>query len=164
MSDFTVSERAARPTAVVRGKIPMSELPAFFGRAFMAVDAALRARGRRATGEPFAYYPSMPGETIEVEAGFPVDQPVLPAGEVVPSGLPGGTVVSGTHIGPYDTLVNTYAALSKWAAGQGLRLSGPMWEVYLSDPQREPDPSTWRTDVFACAVPIAVPASTRPFL
>jgi AraC family transcriptional regulator len=26
--------------------------------------------------------------------------------------------------------------------------SDEMWEVYLSDPQTEPDPATWRTQIF----------------
>jgi hypothetical protein len=40
-----------------------------------------------------------------------------------------------THLGPYEKLAETYTALANRAATQGLALSGPMWEVYLSDPQ-----------------------------
>jgi effector-binding domain-containing protein len=78
---------------------------------------------------------------------------------VVPSQLPGGTVVSGIHIGPYEKLAETYAAMGDWAATQGLTLSGPMWEVYRSDPQQEPDASTWRTEIFAYVVRASVPVS-----
>jgi len=76
---------------------------------------------------------------------------------VVPSQLPAGTIACATHVGPYESLAETYSAT------QGLALSGPMWEVYLSDPQLEPDPSTWRTDVCAYAVPapVAAVAGTR---
>jgi hypothetical protein len=29
-----------------------------------------------------------------------------------------------------------------------MKPTGSMWEVYLTDPEREPDPSRWRTGVF----------------
>ena len=119
----------------------------------------LNARGTPPTHEPFAYYPTTPSATIEVEAGFAVDEPIAPSGEVVPSQLPGGTVVGGIHIGPYEKLAETYTAMGDWAATQGLTLSGPMWEVYLSDPQQEPDASTWRTEIFAYVVRAPVPVS-----
>jgi effector-binding domain-containing protein len=159
MAGFTVFESPVQPTAVVRGTLVMSELPSFFGRAFSAVAAVLNAQGTPPTHEPFAYYPTMPGATIEVEAGFAVDAPIAPSGDVVPSQLPGGTVARGMHVGPYEKLAETYTAMGVWAATQGLTLSGPMWEVYLSDPQQEPDPSTWRTEIFAYAVPAPVAAS-----
>jgi effector-binding domain-containing protein len=42
----------------------------------------------------------------------------------------------------------TYAEMHSWMARQGLTPAGHMWEVYLSDPSTEPDPSTWRTQIF----------------
>jgi effector-binding domain-containing protein len=137
---FTVFESPAQPTAVVRGTPLMSELPSFFGRAFSAVAAVLNARGTPPTDEPFAYYPTTPGRTIEVEAGFAVDKPIAPAGDVVPSQLPGGTVARGMHIGPYEKLAETYSAMGDWAATQGLTLSGPMWECICRIRSRSPTP------------------------
>lgn len=159
MAPFGVFESAAQPTAVVRATLTVSELPAFFGRAFSSVAAVLSARGTPPNQAPFAYYPRLPGATIEVEAGFPVAAPIAASGEVVPSQLPAGTIARATHIGSYGQLTETYTALADWAAIQELALSGPMWEVYLSDPQLEPDPSTWRTDIFAYVVPAPVAAT-----
>jgi AraC family transcriptional regulator len=31
---------------------------------------------------------------------------------------------------------------------QGLEPAGAPWEVYVTDPGAEPDPSKWRTDIF----------------
>ena len=53
-----------------------------------------------------------------------------------------------SHVGPYDTMADTYTQLLAWAADNGLELATGMWEVYLSDPSAEPDPATWRTEVF----------------
>jgi effector-binding domain-containing protein len=89
----------------------------------------------------------MPAETVEVVVGFPVAGPIAAQGEVVPFELPGGRVVTGTHVGPYDTLTNTYEELTAWTQAEGLTLAEGMWESYLSDPSAEPDPATWRTQV-----------------
>ncbi len=56
------------------------------------------------------------------------------------------------HVGPYETLDQTYGALMGWIAEQGRSVAGPMWEVYWSDPGAEPDPTRWRTEVI---VPVA---------
>jgi effector-binding domain-containing protein len=157
---LTQFDTASRPTAVVRASLPVAALPGFFGRAFSAVAGALARRGTPPTSEPFAYYPRPPGDTIDVEAGFFVYEPITEplADGVVPSQLPTGTVVTTTHVGPYEKLADTYRAMAEWAATQGLMPSGPMWEVYLTDPMREPDASKWRTDLFVYVVPVPVAA------
>jgi len=52
------------------------------------------------------------------------------------------------HVGPYDTLSSTYEALQAWIETQGRTPATAMWEVYLTDPDQEPDPSKWRTEVY----------------
>ena len=62
--------------------------------------------------------------------------------------LPGGTVAAVTHLGPYENLRHTWAALTEWMRSQGLEGAGAPWEVYVTDPGAEPDASRWRTDIF----------------
>ena len=51
-------------------------------------------------------------------------------------------------VGPYDTTDKTYHVMVAWIGEQGLTPSDVRWETYLSDPQAEPDPATWRTQIF----------------
>jgi effector-binding domain-containing protein len=148
VTEYELRELPPQTTAVIRARLPMAELPGLFERAFREVWALLEAQGIEATGPPFGFYPSMPGETVEVEAGFPVGRRIEPAGNVVPSGLRGGRVVKALHVGPYEALAETYEALQRWMGEQGLEPAGGPWECYLSDPSREPDPATWRTQIF----------------
>lgn len=147
MSEIAVTEHTEQPTAVVRERVRLDQLPGFFSRAFREAAAALQAQGRHPSGPPFGKYTGMPTEAVDVEAGFPVSQPIAPAGEVVPGVLPGGRVVEAMHVGPYDTIQDTYAELRRYFAEHGLTPGEVMWEVYLSDPQRQPDPATWRTGI-----------------
>ena len=73
--------------------------------------------------------------------------------------LPGGSAAVAVHVGPYERLVDTYEALQAWVLEQGFELAWPMWEYYLSDPQSEPDPATWRTRI---VWPVRASAASAP--
>jgi len=147
MAEFEIIEVAPRHAAIVRGRLPVGELPAFFGVAFTSVMKVLAEQGMAPIGPPFGYYPCPPDDRVDVEAGFPTAEPVEPSGDVVPLVLPHGRAVRTVHVGPYDTMHETYAALTAWMAEHGERPCDQMWETYLSDPTAEPDPSTWRTEI-----------------
>jgi effector-binding domain-containing protein len=59
-------------------------------------------------------------------------------GRVEPVLLPGGEVAVACHVGPYETLSETYGVMQRWIAEHGRSSSGPMWEVYLDDPSVVP--------------------------
>ncbi len=147
MSDIRVVVVVEQPTAGVRESVPMAELSEFFARAFRETTAALHAQGLHPVGPPFGLYRGAPGATVDVEAGFPVASPVAAAGAVVPDHLPGGKAIEALHTGPYDTMARTYAEIEAFAADQGLSRGATVWETYLSDPETEPDPATWRTRI-----------------
>ncbi len=131
----------------VRGEVAMTELPHFFARAFRDAAEAAAATGVEIVGPPFGFYPEMPTETVVVEAGFPVATPAADHGAAHRLVLPGGRVVRAIHIGPYDTMERTYKELQSWMEQHDVRPAVGMWECYLSDPQAEPDPATWRTAI-----------------
>jgi effector-binding domain-containing protein len=116
MSEFSLVERAPQPTAVIRASLLVSDIPAFLGRAYRTVMQVLASQGMTPVGEPFAYYLVAPTTTVQLEAGFPVAGSFPMKGDVVPGELPGGTVATGTHVGPYEKMVDT---------GQGLKRSRP---------------------------------------
>ena len=147
MSTFTTATIAPQPAAAIHAEVPLAELPNVFDQGYPAIAAAVAAAGRTIVAPPFGFYPRMPGETVEVWLGFPIDAPIEATGEVQPFELPGGTAVVGEHVGPFDTLSETYEALAAWAADQGIELAGSVWETYVTDPSAEPDPSRWRTAV-----------------
>jgi effector-binding domain-containing protein len=147
VTTFRVEEIEPRAAAAVRAEVPMAEIRDVFDRAFPAVVQALAAQGVEPAGAPFGFYPRMPGETVAVVVGFPASGPVAADGEVEPFELPGGRVVTGTHVGPYEALEQTYGELVAWAQAEGLTLGEGMWESYLTDPSAEPDPATWRTQL-----------------
>lgn len=132
-------------TAVVRESVPMSELTGFFDRAFHAAMTACQEQDVAVTGPPFAMYYGMPGESVDIAAGFPTASAISPAGDVVPSELPGGRAGRLLHVGSYDTLERAYGRLMGWLGEQGLTPSQVMWESYLNEPTPDGDPNANQT-------------------
>ena len=136
----------AHHTAVVRETIGQNDIPTAIGRMFQLVTEALHRQGVEPSGSPFARYHSF-GDTVDLEAGVPVPTPIQPDGTVVPGELPAGPAALAVHAGPYEGLAGTYAAIEAWLASTGRTASGGPWEIYLTDPSAEPDPTKWLTEV-----------------
>ena len=148
--DIAEKTLAPQPVATMRRTTTLDSVGAALHAILPPVWSYLEAQGVPAAGPPFVRYHAREGERVDIEAGFPVAAPLdAPegAGEVAGSELPGGPAVAAWHVGPYDTLSETYAALEAWLAAQGRAPAGAPWEVYWTDPGAEPDPSRWRTEI-----------------
>ena len=147
MTDFTIQDLPALPIAARRATVPFSGLKDFFDTTLPAVWQAMAAQNLTPVGPPLARYWGMPGETVDVEAGFPVIG-FTDTGDIHAATLPGGPAGVAIHVGPYDSLAQTWEALAEWGRAQGFhRRDDQCWEIYLSDPGAEPDPATWRTQL-----------------
>lgn len=136
-----------QPTLVMTAKLAMPEIPEFLQTAYGTVARVAGSRGVGFAGPPFARYRFLDDEIAEIEAGFPVTGPVEPSDDVVPSSLPGGAAAVVIYLGPYEQMEPAFDALQSWIEDRGAIPEGPHWEVYLSDPTTEPDPSAWRTEI-----------------
>lgn len=147
MAEFSILELEEEHTAAVRRTVPRSELTGFFDTAFVTVLEALQRAGRQPAGAPFARYRGDPTDVVDVEAGFPVTEPLADTDELVAGTLPAGRAVEAVHVGSYDDLRSTYDRIWAWAAEHHLELGTEMWERYESGPASDPDPATWRTRI-----------------
>lgn len=136
-----------REVAIISAEVPPAELPKTIGEAMCEIEAHLTEAGVEIAGPPFVRYLGFGPGPLKAEIGFPVLRPAPHVGRMYPGRLPGGRVASIVHIGPYETLEQTYGKLQAWLAEAGIQGTGPMWEVYWSDPEAEPDPATWRTEI-----------------
>ncbi len=153
MEDVTTSEPelddlGAMATAVVGGVVPMAEIADFFDRAFSELAAVLDRQGIAPTGPAFARYCGPPGETADLEVGFPVQGSVVPEGQVYPSSLPAGRVARLVHVGGYEGIGETWGRLGSWIAEQDLTPGTDLWEVYVVEPDPDMAPGDLRTNLF----------------
>lgn len=61
--------------------------------------------------------------------------------------LPEQRVATVTHRGAFDTISDAAAAAGRWITEQRRERVGPLFNVYINGPGRNPDPTTWVTEV-----------------
>lgn len=142
---------AEQPTAVRRATLTPAEMRAWFPQAYGEVVEFLRGQDKAPAGHPFARYHQLPGGRFEVEAGFPVAASVDSDGKTSASSLPGGRVAVAVHVGPYDTLGESYASVAEWLRLRDAVAAGDPWEIYHDPPTG--DPSAWRTEIVQPYIP-----------
>lgn len=110
-------------------------------------------------GPPFVRYFSRSDQLIEYQAGLPVFK--LPAGSgpdaetsITATSLPAGPAIATVHVGRYEDLPDAHAFLRSWAERAERAPGGAMWEVFLTNPMTQRDPSKWRTKVFLPLAPL----------
>lgn len=146
--NFATTEIESQSIVGIRATTSMEEIAQVIGALFGEIMEYLTGNGLAPAGMPFTIYHEMDHETLEMECGMPVASTVEGTGRVRPGELPAGKVATVTHMGPYEQLGQTWSALKEWMDEAGLEAAGAPWEVYMTDPGEEPDPSKWRTDIF----------------
>ncbi|MGH2994210.1 MAG: GyrI-like domain-containing protein [Solirubrobacterales bacterium] len=137
-----------QPIAAARVTTPPSQLAGAFREVLPEVASYLQSVGATPTGPPFARFFDYTEEEADFEAGFPVAEPVPGGDGRVASGeLPGGRAATTIHVGPYEGLQQAHEAIGEWVLANGHDPAGPVWEVYVTGPPDESDPSKWRTEL-----------------
>lgn len=147
LSTIEVRELEPAHTAVVRMTISTSEVD----RIPRAIEQAMReiqAAGQEPAGMPFVRTLAFEEQSMDLEVGWPVAEAYTAGDEVVASELPGGPAAVASFFGAYDQIGSAYEAIEAWCAEQGREVAGAPWECYFTDPNEEPDPAMWRTDVY----------------
>jgi effector-binding domain-containing protein len=123
----------SRPTVVV----PWAVFPAPWFELLGEVWDCLRAGGiDRGCPNVMLYRDGVPA----VEVGVLLDRPCPLTGRVVTSSLPGGTVATAVHHGPFGEVGATHDAVAGWCSSAGHRTTGVRWEIYGphdDDPARQ---------------------------
>jgi effector-binding domain-containing protein len=153
-----IQQRNAQPYAGIRTSVTMDGLAGAVDQTFPEPFGWLAERGIEVAAAPFIRYLviDMQGD-LEVELGVPADVQAADGGRVRAGVLPAGRYVVLRHVGPYDGLVASNAALLDWARAHKVALDswetdrGTAWrsrvEHYLTNPAAEPDPATWQTEI-----------------
>jgi effector-binding domain-containing protein len=145
--DIKTTKIPPRNTAVIRVAVPPTKIGETLDAVLPEVAESLERHGTAPAGPPFVRYFDFTEDEADFEAGFPVDDPIPATGRVEPGELPGGRAAVTVHRGGYDGLQQAHDEIGEWVLAHGHDPSGPVWEVYLTDPRQETDSSRWETEV-----------------
>jgi effector-binding domain-containing protein len=146
MSAIEVRELSEQQTAVARHRISMREANRIPEWIRLTLEAVQRA-GKQPVGMPFLRTFSLEGDALDIEVGWPIEEPIISAEGVSSSTLPGGPAAVVSYFGPYEHVGSAYEAIQAWCRDKGYEIVGPPWESYFTDPHAELDQEKWRTDV-----------------
>jgi effector-binding domain-containing protein len=162
MSSITIPELvefSSKPTAGIRRWVTFEEFVGVIPQMAGEVVEWVAKQGSEVEGPLYIRYCdiAMPVK-MEVEVGFFV-KPGLPTGDesVTVGEMPAGRYLSTRYIGPYDGLMDATACVVGFAKEKGIRWDSwetadgegfaSRFELYLTDPDEDPDPQTWITDI-----------------
>ena len=144
--DIRLENVAEIPTAVLRLRANMSDLPKVIPQACGDVWKVIRAQQVTGAGRHVSLYLD---DQVNLEVGVELEHPFAGHENVVASKLPAGRVATTTHLGPYPQLHLAHQAIRDWCAAQGHTPTGVNWEIYghWQDAWNN-NPSAIQTDVF----------------
>jgi effector-binding domain-containing protein len=143
-----VTEAKAQPVVQIRMKAKREEIAVKLGQAYGALMMHVAKVGGKQVMMPMSRYYGSDAETIDMAAVIAVAEPIQGEGEVQADTLPAGPVASTWHVGPYEKLTETYAALERWITDNGHEAGEQAWEIYWTDPGTESNPAKLRTQIF----------------
>lgn len=148
-------ERSTQPAMKVmsiRDSCTDKEISNKLGELYGEIMAEMAKQGMKQNGAPFGIYHTVKmlgdsGMYFVMEAGIPVDKNGATAGRVNFSEKAELRAVKAYHYGAYDQTPATHEKIEAWMNAYKLQCNGPVWEVYVTDPMAESDPSKWLTEI-----------------
>ncbi len=146
--EFSITTLPERNAVSIRATAAPQDIGATLSVILPEVMDYLTSENVMPTGPPFTRYHSFGADAMDLEGGMTVAKPMAGTERIKPTTLPAGKVATTFHVGPYHELGNAYRALHEWLAAEKKEPAGAPWEVYLTDPGTEPDPSKYTTKIF----------------
>jgi effector-binding domain-containing protein len=128
-----VQDLKAQSALVMKSQIKIEQLGAVLAQNLPQVFKYALGNGATPAGMPFTRFIKN-GETVEIEAGLPVNGKIKGEGKIELIQLHEGKVAVTSHFGSYDGLVDADKAVKTWILQNGKRQAGNPWHVYVSDP------------------------------
>ncbi len=141
-----LKDMEAMKALVIKADIPTSEVGPKMGEIYEYLFNYMMQNQVTPVGPPFALYLSFDpqGNTV-FEAGLPIAEETTDSEEVEYREYPAAKVVSMLYTGPYEKMEPAYEQIIKYMRDNKLKAVGTSWEIYLTDPNEEPDPEKYQT-------------------
>ena len=134
---------------VYKTSATMDQMQAKMEEAFGKLMNYCKEQGIEPASAPYAmYYEYDPDQQTVFEVGIPVSKKCQETEEIKFRQVPEQNAVMAKHTGAYESIYLTYNTIQKFMNEKKLKISGPPWEVYLTDPDQVKAPSKWETLVY----------------
>lgn len=143
VNKFEIVEVEAKPMYYVSGSADMNsdDISKMFKEAYGKLQVFCAENNIQMTDAPIAITTNYEeGKAYEFQAALIVDRnDVKPNGDINSGMTYTGKALKAAHIGPYDTLTDTYTSIMSYIMESNLEINGYSWEQYVSDPGNTPE-------------------------
>ncbi|MBN2524628.1 MAG: SRPBCC family protein [Bacteroidales bacterium] len=148
VSDVEILTLEVQPAMVIVDSSNLEDMGEKMSMIYNQLTGYLERRELHPTGAAFTlYYARDPNGLTKFACGFPIEKRTWGWKQYNYLELPGGKVAMITHWGSYGS-EKPWIVLDQYLKDHNLQISGEPWEVYLSDPETEPDTSQWMLQVY----------------
>lgn len=133
--DVTLS---AKPIVYLKGSGTWDEAFATISGALKKVEAYMAQKGLKADGLPMTVFTSTDDHGFDYEAAIPLAEAPKerPQGEVALGQSPDGHALEFVHRGSYESLEDTYEAITNYLDDKQLESQDVLIEQYVTDPAK----------------------------
>ena len=146
-----VSEKVVEPfiALTIKDSCRVSEFSKKFEEIFGQIMGYMIKMKVSQAGAPFCVYNTWNPEGItSFEAGIPVDKKIQGKGRILSVDFKGGKTLMASQFGPYESSGDAHNAIDKYMKEKNISCTGAPWEVYITDPMKEPDTAKWETQIY----------------
>jgi effector-binding domain-containing protein/ribosome-associated toxin RatA of RatAB toxin-antitoxin module len=133
----------------VRDTVNQMEMNNLHGKIYNEISQFMNEKDLELNSTPLVIYHFWSDTLIDIEVGIPVrDSTIIGNNEIKMNKIESGNVVTAIHYGAYDRLPETYFGINEWMRKNRVVVTGPPWELYITDPASEPNPDKWKTAIY----------------
>jgi effector-binding domain-containing protein/ribosome-associated toxin RatA of RatAB toxin-antitoxin module len=126
----------------------INEIGPAMGNAYRSIFGYISKHNIKVVGQPFSISYGVDNELIDVLVALPIKNEIKSADGYETGVLGAGHAAMISHFGNYVNLPATYQIITNWMKKQNYEMAGKSWEVYVTDPESEPDTAKWETQVY----------------
>ncbi len=138
----------ARILITVRDTASAATVTMKLSKMYNKISRFLKSANLPPTGSPIAIFHNSSNHNLDIEACVPVDSIVK-----VPEGI--NCLTKNSHkalmvkyFGSYKSISVAYKAIEIYLIENGIQITGPGWEEYVTNPLVEPDTNKWQTNIY----------------
>jgi effector-binding domain-containing protein len=118
-------------------------------KTFFVLRKHLKANSMEITNPPFVIYHASEKENHTIiECAIPINGKIVELDNMKIIELPASKTIMATHFGHYNTVKTTSDALQVYIQENNIEVTGSRFEIYITDPMKEPDSRKWETKVY----------------
>ncbi len=147
VSEIMIKQLPKQHMLTIRKTIDFfSEYAGFMGGALETILSLIEENGEFPSSGPIVCFHNMELETLDVEIGFQIAQPISSMNEAGARIIPSRTVAAAIDRGPYENQDPTLEELMKWIPEHGYEAAGGIYYHYMNG--EEQPQSEYLTEMF----------------